>query len=205
MKDTTEIEVNMPRTMKLLRTTSPAEPLDIAAVRNWHMALAAAVEYHSAVRPGIMPQWYADKVAAIRARHMATGAVLLLLRKHNVNAARLQLESLVGKKAEPWDVQDAARAYSREVREVWKISPWGRGEEPLPRIDPAVEHAVNRMGEAVTALSRVLHDGKLGRGWLRSMKPHEPLIDTVERCERLTQDISNAIACITGDREVQDA
>ncbi len=85
-----------------------------------------------------------------------------------------------------------------EVREM-------RGAEPPPEIDPAVEHAINRMGEAVAALSIILHDGKLGRGWLRSMKPHEPLIDTVERCERLAQDIANAIACITGDREVQDA
>lgn len=198
MKDTTKLTANMPHTMTLLRTTSPMESIDIAAVRNWHTALTAAVEYHSAVRPGLMPQWYADKVAGIRARHLATGAVLLLLRKHNVKAARLNLELVVGKESEPWDVQDAARAYSREVREM-------RGAEPPPEIDPEVEHAVNRMGEAVAALSVILHDGKLGRGWLRSMKHREPLIDTVERCERLAQDLSNAIACITGDREAQDA
>jgi len=199
----TEIEVNMPRTMKLLRTTPPTEPIDITAVRNWHMALSAYVEHHSEAESpddsrAITTVNYRLGVQEMLARHMATGAVLLLLRKHNVNAARLNLELVVGKESEPWDVQDAARAYSREVREM-------RGEEPPPRIDPEVEHAVNRMGEAVTALSIILHQGKLGRGWLRSMKPHEPLIDTVERCERLTQDIANAIACITGDREVQDA
>ena len=105
---TLKIEANMPSTMHLLRTTPPDVPIHIAEVRNWHMALTAAVEYYSAVRPGTMPQWYADKVAAIRARHMATGVVLLLLRKHNVNAARLRLESFIGKKSEPW-CQDAAR------------------------------------------------------------------------------------------------
>lgn len=65
------------------------------------------------------------------------------------------------------------------------------------------DRAIDWMTLTVHELSVLLHNGELKRGWPRSMKHGEPLLDTVQRCEALTQDIANAIACLTADRDTQ--
>ena len=65
------------------------------------------------------------------------------------------------------------------------------------------DRAIDWMTLTVHELSVLLHNQEVKRGWPRSMKHGEPLLDTVQRCEALTQDIANAIACLTADRNTE--
>jgi len=65
--------------------------------------------------------------------------------------------------------------------------------------EKSVENALECMEATVRAIHRVLLKGALSPGWHRSMKQHEPLMNTVDRCRILAKDLENAISCINRD------